>query len=80
MHRQVSGVPYGLQLFIIVIRKNFVLGYIFKTVVAYPPLLAKSTAVSFPIPVLAPVIIIVLPSSLASDDHWPYNRALKEDH
>lgn len=34
------------------------------------PLLAKSLAVSLPIPVLAPVMMTVFPSSLSSDDQW----------
>lgn len=40
------------------------------------PLLARSLAVSLPIPVLAPVMITVLPSSLAVEDHWPLKNAL----
>ena len=59
--------------------KSFFGLHLIKIIEAYQPLLAKSTAVSFPIPVLAPVIITVLPVSLASDDHWPHNRALKQD-
>lgn len=35
------------------------------------PLRARSLAVSFPMPVLAPVIITTFPSSLAVDLHWP---------
>lgn len=43
------------------------------------PLFARSMAVSFPIPVLAPVIKTVLPSSLAADDQ-EQNIFLRRKH
>lgn len=45
------------------------------------PLLARSLAVSLPIPVLAPVMTTVFPSNLSSEDQWlqhtPLNKASK---
>ena len=40
------------------------------------PLLAKSRAVSLPIPVLAPVMMTVLPSNLLGLRHTPFIKTL----